>query len=49
MVGSPAKFFDCIPISLLVCLSKVFDVLMARQIEKHIRCNNVLTDNNIAQ
>jgi hypothetical protein len=39
-VSSPAKFTDYRPISLLVCLLKV---LMARQIERHIRCNNLLT------
>jgi small basic protein len=42
-VSSPAKFSDYRPISHLVCLSKVFGVLMARQIERHIRCNNLLT------
>jgi hypothetical protein len=40
-VSSPAKFSDYIPISLLVCSSKVFEVLMARQMERHIRCNNL--------
>jgi hypothetical protein len=39
-VSSPAKFSDYRPIRLLVCLSKVFEVLMARQMERHIRCNN---------
>jgi hypothetical protein len=29
-VGNPAKFSDYRPICLLVCLSKVFEVLMAR-------------------
>jgi hypothetical protein len=29
-VSSPAKFSDYRPISLLVCLSKVFELLMAR-------------------
>jgi small basic protein len=42
-VRSSAKFSDYRPISLLVCLSKVFEVLMARQMERHIRCNNLLT------
>jgi hypothetical protein len=42
-VSSPAKFSDYRPISLLFCLSKVFEVLMARQMKKHIRCNNLLT------
>jgi hypothetical protein len=42
-VSSPAKFSDYRPISLLVCLSKVFEVLMALQMERHIRCNNLLT------
>jgi hypothetical protein len=38
--STPAKFSD---FSLLVCLSKVFEVLMSRQMERHIRCNNLLT------
>jgi hypothetical protein len=38
-ISSPAKFSDYKTISLLVCLSKVFEVLMARQMEIHIRCN----------
>jgi hypothetical protein len=42
-VSSPAKFSDYRPISLLVCLSKVFEVMIARQMERHIRCNNLLT------
>jgi hypothetical protein len=37
------KFSDYRPISLLVCLSKVFEVLIARQMERHICCNNLLT------
>jgi hypothetical protein len=41
-VSSPAKFSDYRPIFLLVCLSKVFEVLMAQQMERHIRCNNLL-------
>jgi hypothetical protein len=40
-VSSPAKFSDYRPISLLVCLSKVFEV--ARKMERYIRCNNLLT------
>jgi hypothetical protein len=32
-VSGPAKFSDYRPISLFVCLSKVFEVLMARQME----------------
>jgi hypothetical protein len=40
---TPAKFPDYRPISLLVCLSKVFEVFMARKMEKHIPCNNLLT------
>jgi hypothetical protein len=36
------KFSDYRPISLLVCLSKVFEVI-ARQMERHICCNNFLT------
>jgi hypothetical protein len=35
-VSSPAKFSDDRPVSFLVCLSKVFEVLMARQMERHI-------------
>jgi hypothetical protein len=42
-VSSPAKFSDYGPISLLVYLWKVFEVLMARQMERQIRCNNLLT------
>jgi hypothetical protein len=42
-VSSPAKFCDYRPISLLVGLSKVFEVLMAQQIERHIHCNDLLT------
>jgi hypothetical protein len=42
-VSSPAKFSDYRPISLLVCLLEVFKVLMARQMERHIRFNNLLT------
>jgi hypothetical protein len=34
-VSSPAKFSDYRPISLLVCLPKDFEVLMARQMERH--------------
>jgi hypothetical protein len=37
------KFSDYRPISLLTCLSKVFEVLMARQMEAHIRRNELLT------
>jgi hypothetical protein len=36
-VSSPAKFSDYRKISLLVYLTKVFEVLMARQMERHIR------------
>jgi small basic protein len=36
-VTVPVKFLDYRPISLLACLSKVFEVLMARQMEAHIR------------
>jgi hypothetical protein len=42
-VSSPAKLSDYRPISLLFCLSKGFEVLMARQMERRIRCNNLLT------
>jgi small basic protein len=38
-VAVPVKFLDYRPISLLACLSKVFEVLMARQMEAHIRKN----------
>jgi hypothetical protein len=38
----PVKFSDNIPISLLACLSKVFEVLMARQMEAHVRRNELL-------
>jgi hypothetical protein len=34
-IGSPAKFSDYRPFSIFVCLSKVFEVLMARQMERH--------------
>jgi hypothetical protein len=42
-VSSPAKFSDYRTISLLVGLSKVLEVLMARQMERHILCNNLMT------
>jgi small basic protein len=42
-VAVPVKFSDYRPISLLACLSKAFEVLMARQIEAHIRRNELLT------
>jgi hypothetical protein len=42
-VSHPAKFSDYRHLSLLVCLSKVFKVLMTRQMEKHFRCNYLLT------
>jgi hypothetical protein len=35
-VAVAVKFSDYGPISLLACLSKVFEVLMARQMEAHI-------------
>jgi hypothetical protein len=35
-VGSPAKFSDYRPICLLVCLLKVFEVLMARQMANSV-------------
>jgi hypothetical protein len=41
-VSSPAKFSVYGPISLFVCLLKVFEVLMARQMKRHFRCNNLL-------
>jgi hypothetical protein len=34
---------DYRPISLLACISKEFEVLMARQIEAHIQRNKLLT------
>jgi hypothetical protein len=37
------KFSDYRPISLQACLSKVFEVLMAQQMEAHIRRNELLT------
>jgi hypothetical protein len=42
-VAVTVKFSDYRPISLLACLSKVFEVLMARQMEAHIRRNELLT------
>jgi small basic protein len=39
----PVKFSDYRPISLLACLSKLFEVLMARQMEAHIGRNELLT------
>jgi hypothetical protein len=42
-VSSPDNVSDYRPISHLVCLSKVFEVLMVRQMERNIRCNNLLT------
>jgi hypothetical protein len=38
----PVKFSVNRPISLLACLSKVFQVLMARQMEAHVRRNELL-------
>jgi hypothetical protein len=37
------KFSDYRPISLLACLSKVFEVLMGGQMEAHVRRNELLT------
>jgi hypothetical protein len=42
-IASPANFSDYRPISLLVWFSKIFEVLMARQMEAHIRNNGLLT------
>jgi hypothetical protein len=42
-VAVPVKCLDCRLISLLACLSKVFEVLMARQMEAHIQRNELLT------
>jgi hypothetical protein len=39
-VSSPAQFSDYRQISLLFCLSKAFEVLMARQMERHILCRS---------
>jgi hypothetical protein len=39
----PVKFSDYRPISLLACFSKVFEVLMAWQMEAHIRRIELLT------
>jgi hypothetical protein len=39
----PVKFSDYRPISLLAGLSKVYEVLMARQMETHVRRNDLLT------
>jgi hypothetical protein len=42
-VAVPVKFLDYRPISLLAGLSKVFEVLMARQMESNIPRNKLLT------
>jgi small basic protein len=42
-VALPVKYSGYSPISLLVCLSKVFKVLMARQMDAHIQRNELLT------
>jgi hypothetical protein len=42
-VAVSVKFSDYRPISLLACLSKVFEVLMTRQMDAHIRRNELLT------
>jgi hypothetical protein len=42
-IAVPVKFSDYRPRSLLACLSKVFEVLIARQMEAHIRRNELLT------
>jgi hypothetical protein len=42
-VAVPVKFSDYRPISLLACLSKVFEVVMARQMEAHVRRNELLS------
>jgi len=43
-VPSPTSLKDFRPISLLNCLSKIFEVLMAKQINAHIRENNLLNE-----
>jgi hypothetical protein len=43
-VSNPSGHSDFRPISLLSCLSKVFEVMMAKQINKHIREHNLLSD-----
>jgi small basic protein len=42
-VAVPVKFPNYGPISLLACLSKVFEFLMARQMEAHIQRYELLT------
>jgi hypothetical protein len=42
-IGSTAKLSDYRPISILVCLLKDFEVLMALQMEKHYRWKALLT------
>jgi small basic protein len=42
-VAVPVKFSDYRPISLLACSSKVFEVLMTRQMDAYIRRNELLT------
>jgi hypothetical protein len=42
-VAYPLKFSDYRPISFLAYLSKVFQVLIAQQMESHIRRNGLLT------
>jgi hypothetical protein len=42
-VAVPVKFSDYRPISLLACLSKVFELLMVRQSDAHIWRNGLLT------
>jgi hypothetical protein len=41
--GGGVRASVVLPISLLACLSKVFEVLMARQMEAHVRRNELLT------
>jgi hypothetical protein len=42
-VADSLKFSDYRPIILLACLSNVFEVLMARQMEVHVQGNELLT------
>jgi hypothetical protein len=42
-VAVPVKFSDYRPINLFACLSNLFEVFMARQMEAHIRRNELLT------
>jgi hypothetical protein len=43
-VANPSNVYDFRPISLQPIFSKVAEILMARQMYSHIRCNNLLTE-----